>query len=124
MELYFGSMRRQPVDTEIDTIVTFEIPDIGVKFKAPYKADESMLDYASLLTRLDFIEINPQLFGNRALELYCNNFELVEQVKTNTVNRKELIPLLEKALTYQSKLKYTINWVSLADNPAQRPEID
>ncbi len=124
MELYFGSMRRQPIDAQIDTIVTFEIPDIGVKFKAPYKADESLLDYASLLTLLEFIEINPQLFQNRALELYCNNFELVEQVNSNTVNRKELIPLLKKTLTYQSKLNFTINWISLADNPAQRPEID
>lgn len=124
MELYFGSMKRQLTDAQIDTLVTFDIPDIGVKFKAPYRAEEYMLDYASLLALLEFVEINPQLFRNRALELYCNNYDLVEQVRTKSVDRKELAPLLQKALTYRSKLKYSINWVAVADNPAQRPEID
>lgn len=124
MELYFGSMKRQLTDTQIDTLVTFAIPDIGVKFKAPYRAEDYMLDYASLLALLEFVEINPQLFKNRALELYCNNFDLVEQVNTKSVDRKELAPLLQKTLQYRSKLKFSINWVSLADNPAQRPEID
>ncbi|MEZ5358658.1 MAG: hypothetical protein R3F48_07465 [Candidatus Zixiibacteriota bacterium] len=124
MELYFGSMKRHLTDTQIDTIVTFDIPDIGVKFKAPYRAEDYMLDYASLLALLEFVEINPQLFRNRALELYCNNYDLVEHVNTKSVNRKELAPILEKILQYRSKLKYSINWIALADNPAQRPEID
>ncbi|MCK5125048.1 MAG: hypothetical protein KAR42_02225 [candidate division Zixibacteria bacterium] len=124
MELYFGSMQREIVDTEINTLVTFDIPDIGVTFKAPYQAEGIAKDYASLLTLLEFIEVNPQLFKNRALELYCNNLDLVEQVQNSTVDNESLVPLLQKALVYRSKLRYTINWVSLADNPAERPEID
>ena len=124
MELYFGSLRREIPEADILPLVIFDIPDIGVKFKAPYNAEGIVIDYASLLTLLEFIEINPQLFRNRALELFCNNYDLVQQIKTCSVDNGNLVPLLKKALEYQSKLKFTINWISLADNPAQRPEID
>ena len=124
MELYFGSLKMSESDLQAQSLVTFAIPDIGVKFKAPYRAEETILDYASLLTLLEFVEINPQLFSNRALELYCNNLDLVDQVNNCRVDRDELIPYLKKAIAYRSRLKYSINWIARPDNPAQRPEID
>lgn len=124
MELYFGYLKRPVTQSSIDTLVTFSIPDIGVKFKAPYKAEGMAVEYASLLTLLEFVEVNPQLFSNRALEIFSNNFDLVNQVKSCRVNKKELVPYLQKALEYREKLKYSINWVPHPDNPAQRPEID
>lgn len=123
MEIYFGSFQL-PEASLPQNLVAFTIPDLGVKFKAPFKAKDLALDYASLLTLLEFVEVNPQLFANRALEIYCNNFDLVSQVKEHFVNDKGLIPYLQKALDYKSKLNYSINWVAQNDNPAQNPKID
>ncbi len=110
MELYFGSLKGLNTDIKPHNLVTFNIPDLGVKFKAPFPAEDMALDYASLLTLLEFVEINPQLFTNRALELYSNNSELVDQIENKQVNRTELIPFLKKALHYRSKLNYSLNW--------------
>lgn len=117
MEIYFGSLKGLNDDIKPHNLVTFAIPDLGVKFKAPFPAEDLALDYASLLTLLEFIEINPQLFTDRALELYSQNSKLVEQVKNRQVDRTELIPFLKKALAYRSKLNYSLNWIPGSDQP-------
>ena len=124
MELFFGSFSAEANQHRRNTLVTFAIPDLGVKFKAPFNATDIVLDYASLLTLLEFIEINPQLFANRALELYSHNRALVDQIRTCTICDPGLAPYLHKALEYRAKMHYSINWISPSDNPAQRPEID
>jgi len=124
MDLYFGSLQRQSGESTLDALVTFTIPDIGVRFKAPYKAEGTVVDYASLLTLLEFVDINPQLFSNRALELYSHNFELIQQINSCMVDDLQLQPYLQKALEYRKKLKYSINWISRPDNPAQKTEFD
>lgn len=111
MELYFGSSEGLNTDLKPHNLVTFSIPDIGVKFKAPFPAQDLALDYASLLTLLEFVETNPQLFGNRALELYSSSSELVEQINSCKVDQKELIPFLQRALQFRSKMKYSINCI-------------
>lgn len=116
MELYFGSLKGLNADIPSQNLVTFAIPDLGVKFKAPFAAEDMALDYASLLTLLEFIEINPQLFSNRALELYSHNSELVDQIKSCRVDEKGLAPYLQRALQYRAKLKYSINWIPNSDN--------
>ena len=124
MELYFGSLKSSDPQAHSRPLVTFAIPDIGVKFKAPYAADNLILEYASLLTLLEFIEINPKLFVNRSLELYSASAELVDQVNRRHVNAPDLVPYLQKALEYRSRLKFSINWISPDDNPAHDIEID
>ena len=124
MELYFGSFSAAAKSSAAGNLVTFTIPDIGVRFKAPFAAEDLALDYASLLTLLEFIEVNPHLFTNRALELYCHNLELVEQVNNRKISDADLVPCLEKALEYRNKLKYSINWISRPANPAQNPKLD
>ena len=124
MELYFGSLENSSPDLNTRSMVIFSIPDIGVKFKAPFAARSLALDYAALLTLLEFIDVNPQLFANRALELFCNNFELVHQVNNRCVNDSDMVPFLKKALVYRRKLNYSINWIPETDNPARHPEID
>ncbi|MFH1700954.1 MAG: hypothetical protein ABIE07_10235 [Candidatus Zixiibacteriota bacterium] len=124
MEIYFGTFRLKKTNHCIDTLVTFDIPDIGVKFKAPYQADGMAIEYASLLTLLEFVEINPQLFSNRALELYTNNFDLINQVNNNSVSNVALAPFLQKALEYRDRLNYSLNWVSRPNNPALKSKID
>lgn len=124
MDLYFGSLAASEHEYRPHNIVTFSIPDLGVKFKAPFSIEDYALDYAALLTLLEFVEINPQLFANRALELYTHNPDLVRQIHTCTIERAELAPYLHKALEYRAKLHFSINFVARPDNPAQRPEID
>jgi hypothetical protein len=123
MEIYFGSLK--PLDTDIKphNLVTFAIPEIGVRFKAPYPAEDLALEYVSLLTLLEFVDVNPQLFRNRALELFTNNRDLVQQINNRQVNNSDLLPYLEKTLEYRSRLRFSINWVAFPDNPAQQSEI-
>ena len=123
MELYFGSMEIANPEAQKNMFI-FSIPDIGVKFKAPFAAEDMALDYAALLSLLEFVELNPQLFGNRALELFCNNYELVKQVNNSFVNHSDLAPMLKKAIAYRKRLNFTINWVPENDNPIRFPEID
>ncbi len=124
MELYFGSLQPSGSPATPRPLVTFAIPDIGVKFKAPYAAENMILEYASLLTLLEFIEINPRLFLNRSLELYSASAELVDQVNRRQVNTPALAPYLRKTLEYRARLKFSINWISPDDNPAHDIEID
>jgi len=119
MELYFGSLTGLKDDNSSHSLVTFAIPDIGVKFKAPFPAEDLALDYASLLTLLEFVEINPQLFANRALELYSNNYQLVEQINSCAVDREELAPFLQKVLAYRARMKYSINWTPRPEGGSQ-----
>ncbi len=124
MELYFGSLRTADHDLASRNMVIFAIPDIGVQFKAPFSAEDLALEYAALLTLLEFIDVNPQIFANRALELFCHNFDLVRQINDNTVEDVNLAPFLKRALEYRKKLKYSINWIPESDNPAGRTKID
>lgn len=124
MELFFGSMGSSNSEVQNRNMVIFTIPDIGVKFKAPYSAQDLALDYVALLTLLEFVDLNPQLFANRALELFCHNFDLVHQVNNSLVTDSNLVPFLERALSYRKKLNYSINWIPETDNPARYPEID
>ena len=124
MELYFASLDNSERNDTGKNLISFSIPDIGVNFKAPFAAADIALDYASLLTLLEFIEVNPQLFSNRALEVFCHNFELVEQVEKKIVTDARLIPFLQKALAYRAKLNYSLNWIPRPDNPALGHEID
>jgi hypothetical protein len=121
MELFFGSYR---ADNDTSALVSFVIPEIGIHFKAPIKAEKIALDYASLLALLEFVEVNPQLFANKALEICCNSYDLIAQVESCTTTDLSLAPLLRKALTYRRKLNYSLRWVPRNDNPADRVNFD
>jgi hypothetical protein len=124
MDLFFGSHKIRDPRQNIIHLVTFAIPDIGVRFKAPFSADDQVIDYASLLALLEFVEINPQLFANRALELYCHNFDLVTQINTCRIDDAQVAPYLEKTMEYRQRLNFSINWIPRPDNPAINSEID
>jgi len=124
MELFFGSLRSSDVHFNPRKLVTFAIPDIGVRFKAPVSVEDKALEYAALLTLLEFIDINPQLFANRALELYCDDSELIKEVTGCRAGVQDTAPYLEKVLEYRSKMRFSINWVARSANPARRSEID
>jgi hypothetical protein len=120
MDCYFGS-RQLPDGNELDksAVVSFNIPEIGIKFKAPFAAvDPDHGDLAALLALLEFIDSNQKYFPKRGFQIYGNNLTII-----NGVNQREPIPpmfahLLQKALDYRKKYRYSLRWVSPDDNPA------
>jgi Cu2+-containing amine oxidase len=100
-------------------IVSFHIPDLGIRFKAPFDAvDRNHGDYASLLALLEFIDSNQKYFANHTFQIYGNNISVINQI-----NRRETPPpvfthLLEKALGYRQRYRFSLEWVPTDDNTA------
>lgn len=119
MECYFGSLAL-PNDNQLDksAVVTFFIPEIGIKFKAPFDAvDSDHSDYASLLALLEFIDSNQKYFSNGAYQIFGNNLNIVNQVNLRQQTPHKFSHLLEKALTYRQKYRYSLDWVERDSNP-------
>jgi len=120
MECYFGSYDL-PKDNGLDksAVVTFNIPDVGLKFKAPFAAvDHDHGDLAALLALLEFIDSNQKYFSKHTYQIYGNNLKIV-----NGVNRREQLDekfadLLNKALRYRDKYCFSLEWIPAVDNPA------
>jgi hypothetical protein len=118
MECYFGSLQL-PEDADIDKsfVVSFHIPDVGIKFKAPFKAvDSNHGDLAALLALLEFIDSNQKYFSNHTYQIYGNNIRVI-----NSVNRRDDLPpnfthLIAKALGYREKYRFSLDWLP-GDNP-------
>jgi hypothetical protein len=126
MECYFGSCQL-PEGNEVDksAVVSFNIPEIGIRFKAPFAAvDPDHGDLAALLALLEFIDSNQKYFPKRAYQIYGNNLKII-----NGVNRQGEIPdkfahLLQKALDYRQKYRFSLDWVPARDNPANDSLLD
>ena len=69
---------------------------------------------------LEFVEINPQLFKNKTLELYSDSFTLVNQVNNKMYCSKDLEPFRNMALLMKKKIPYSLNLIPESDNPAQQ----
>jgi hypothetical protein len=121
MECFFHSLMR---DTESPTkhnaLITFTVPDVGIVFRAQFKGDAKEVEYAGLLTLLEFIENNPQLFKNKTIEIYSDCFTLVNQVNRKMFCSRDLEPFLNMALTMQKKIPYSLNLIPETDNPANQ----
>lgn len=123
MECYFGSYGL-PDGNEIDksAVVTFNIPEIGIKFKAPFAGVDSVhSDLAALLALLEFIDGNQKYFTNHAFQIFGTNLKVV-----NFVNRREPVPqqfgaLLQKADKYRQKYRFSLDWVTTDNNMAFDP---
>ena len=120
MECYFGSFELPDEnDLSKSSVVTFFIPEVGIRFKAPFEAvDGDHSDFASMLALLEFIDSNQKYFSDRGYELYSNNLKVV-----NMVNGREVAPLcfqelVQKAESYRSKYRYSLNWVTARENSA------
>jgi hypothetical protein len=119
MECYFGSYRPgSEGEDRKRRLVCFSIPSAGIAFKAPFAGEELHTEYASLLTLLEFIELNRKLFDGKKLEIYGNNLDIVEQVNEEKPCRYEFGELLRKALEYKKKYQYTLGWVPREHNPS------
>ncbi len=120
MECYFGSYDLPKENgLEKSAVVTFNIPDVGIKFKAPFAAvNHDHGDLAALLALLELIDGNQKYFSKHTYQIYGNNPKLV-----NSVNRREPLDekfadLLVKALSYRDKYRFSLEWIPAGDNPA------
>jgi hypothetical protein len=117
---FYASSKNQEISNrKTGSFVSFSIPDIGVSFKAAYDGKPEESEYSSLLALLEFIELNPQLFKNKNLEIFSDSYSVVHQVNMKMPASKGLEPYRNLALRYKQKIPYTLNWIPEGDNPAQ-----
>ncbi len=119
MECYFGSYEL-PQENELNksAIVTFNIPDIGIQFKAPFAAvDPDHGDLAALLALLEFIDSNQKYFSKRTYQIYGNNLKIINGINRRQPIDEKFAHLLEKALAYRQKYHFSLEWIPARDNP-------
>jgi len=110
---------------EKSAVVAFQIPQVGIHFKAPFAgADRTHTELASLLALLEFIDSNQKYFSDHTYQIYGNNLQVV-----NYLNKREETPeifshLLERALDYRDKYRFSIEWIPTRDNPLYEDLLD
>ena len=116
-----GEMFVRPGQPVTAGVVSFKIPDLDIVFRAQFKGTPQECQFASLLALLEFVDLNPQLFKNKALELFSDSTMVVRQINnTGLQTTKELAPYREMALSYRRKYPYNLDLVRRGDNPAQQ----
>jgi len=125
MECFFGSYERDGKDAAAKKmLVCFSIPKAGIVFKAPFSGEKMHTEYASLLTLLEFIEMNQKLFKGKEIKIYGDNAEVIKQINTTRTCHYEFSQLLKKALDYKQKYNYSLGWVSSDHNPSTNQLFD
>ena len=119
MECYFGSYKL-PEDKQVDksAIVVFSIPELGIKFKAPFDGvDDDHNDFASLLALLEFIDGNQKYFSNNTYQIYGNNIKIINQINMRETPPVQFTNLLGKAAKYREKYRFSLEWIAVDENP-------
>ena len=126
MDCYFGAYELPAKqDTAQPAVVTFHIPDVGIKFKAPFKGvNVDHCDFASLLALLEFIDSNQKYFSNHTYQIFGNNRTVIDQVNGRLPLPKSFSPLMEKARNYREKYRFSLEWVPSSENSAYDPLLD
>jgi hypothetical protein len=120
MDCYFGAYPLpEHNDLGKSALVLFHIPDLGIRFKAPFDAaDPDHSDLAALLSLLEFIDSNQKYFKNQTFQLYGNNLTLINQVNGREISPERFRHLMDKANEYRRKYRFAIEWIPAKDNPA------
>ncbi len=120
MECYFGAKQLSQVTSDgKSSVVMFYIPDVGIRFKAPFAGvDQEHSDLASLLALLEFIDSNQKYLSKQTYQLYGDNLSVINQVNGRTEVRQEFGPLMIKAGQYRDKYRFSLQWVPTAENCA------
>ncbi|MEW5702898.1 MAG: hypothetical protein AB1792_11815 [Candidatus Zixiibacteriota bacterium] len=121
MRCYFSSQKPGPADQAGEGFVSFVIPELSITFRARYTGTKAACEYAGLLALLEFVQINPQLFTERTLEIFGDSFTVVNQVNKRLLCRRELEGFRNAALLLKQSIPYTIDWVARNENPAGPP---
>ncbi len=120
MECYFGS-QTLPMGNELDktAVVSFSIPEIGIRFKAPFKGiDNNHSDFASFLALLEFIDSNQKYFSNHTYQIYGNNLSVINQINKREELEDQFLPLFKQACSFKEKYKFSLEWIPSQDNLA------
>ena len=121
MRCYFYAEKPGLPEETGDGVVSFCIPELSITFRARYRGNAATCEYASLLALLEFIEINPQLFKERTVQIFGDSFTVVNQVNDRLYCRKELEPFCNMARIFKDKIPYALDLVPKTDNPAKHP---
>ena len=116
---FYGHNRDADGSTGFNSLVSFVIPDIGITFRAQFKGGREECEYASLLALLEFIELNPHLFKNKRIEVFGNNYVIINQVNHGTQTSRNLEPYHNIAVGYKHKIPFTLSWIPDNENIAQ-----
>jgi hypothetical protein len=120
MECYFYTkVMGKREDGHYNAILSFSIPDVGILFRTRFSGTQSECEYASLLTLLEFVELNPQVFRDRTVEIYGDSFTVVNQINEKMYCSQDLQPFRNMALLFRNKFSYSLNWIPERENPAQ-----
>lgn len=126
MDCYFGAYELPAgKDNAQAAVVTFHIPDVGIKFKAPFEGvNVDHCDFASLLALLEFIDTNQKYFANQTYQIFGNNRIVIDQVNNRLKPPESFTPLIEKARKYREKYRFSLEWVPSWENSAYDPLLD
>lgn len=119
MECYFTSQRLESESSKHNALISFTVPEMNIVFRAQFQGDEKECEYAALLSLLEFVEINPQIFKNKAVEIFSDSFEIVHQVNNEMYCSADLEPYRKMAVLFRKKVPYVLKFVPAEDNPAQ-----
>ncbi len=119
MECYFSSQNISSDSDGHNALLSFAVPDLGIVFRAQFAGNGVECEYASLLSLLEFVEINPQLFKNKTVEIYGDSFDVINQVNHKMFCGKDLEPYRNMVLLFKKKIPYVLNYVPTRENPAQ-----
>jgi hypothetical protein len=120
MECYFYSqLRGKTEEGQHIAILSFAVPDAGIVFRTKFTGVPEECEYAALLTLLEFVELNPQVFQDKCIEIYGDSFTVVNQMNEKMFCSRHLQPFRNMALLFKNKFSYSLNWVPTTSNPAQ-----
>ncbi len=120
MDCYFDARPLPPGNSSgKSSLVGFSIPDVGIRFKAPFAGvDQNHSDFASLLALLEFIDSNQKYFTNHTFQIFGNNLAVINQVNGRESVPPEFAPLMAKAAAYRGKYRFALDWIPPQENPA------
>jgi hypothetical protein len=125
MKCYFSAKSESKDKSKEERIlISFAIPELGVLFRTHYTGNFYECTYISLLKLLKFIETNPEVFEKGKIEVLSHDPAIVYQVNQKTACDGSLEKLNGLALLYKRRLKYSLNWIPLNENKAEKGLLD
>ena len=120
MDCFFGSYNLpEENDFSKSGLVVFHIPELGIRFKAPFDGiDEYHNDFAALLALLEFIDSNQKFMKRPAYQIFCDNKILVNQLNNIEPLPDKFMGLYQKARGYKEKYRFSLNWIKPDKNSA------
>ncbi len=120
MDCYFGSFQLpNKTERQKSSIVIFHIPELGIRFKAPFDGvDEYHNDFAALLALLEFIDSNQKFLKSNAYQIFGDNRKLINQLNLIEPLPAKFTSLFEKTVDYKKKYRFSLAWVSHDHNTA------